>query len=522
MSDEELAGQLLMLGFTGREPAAAEEAMALKPAGFSLLPRNLIDAAQTAALARGLQEAAVRAGLAPLFIAADQEGGAVTAVAEGATVFPGAMALGAAGSPALTRRMARAQGREAAAMGINLNYAPVADVNTDPENPIIGVRSFGDDPAAVGRHVAAAARGYQESGVLAAAKHFPGHGATRVDSHLGLSILDTAPAVLERRELAPFRAAVGAGAGAVMTAHIVYTALDPDRPATLSPAAIRGLLRERLGFRGLVLTDCLEMEAVAARYGPEEYAVLAVEAGADLLLISHTPARQTAARDALVDALRRRRLPRDRVRASVARTLAAKERLGLYQPKRRTPDLEEIRPRHGRLEEEVARRAITPVKDEGLLPLANAARTAVIWPEVASRPRIGDPEAVCPLGRAVRRYCPDATEVRFPAVPGQEDIARILRAAEEAEVIIAATAGARPPQSAAQTALVQALIGLGKPTAVLALRNPYDLVKLSGARVLLAAYDAGPAAVRAAVDVLYGRARAKGRLPVELGFSVDT
>ncbi|MGE5598748.1 MAG: glycoside hydrolase family 3 N-terminal domain-containing protein, partial [Bacteroidota bacterium] len=217
MSDEELAGQLLMLGFTGREPAAAEEAKALKPAGFSLLPRNLIDAAQTAAQARGLQEAAVRAGLAPLFIAADQEGGAVTAVAEGATVFPGAMALGAAGSPALTRRMARAQGREAAAMGINLNYAPVADVNTDPENPIIGVRSFGDDPAAVGRHVAAAVRGYQESGVLAAAKHFPGHGATRVDSHLGLSILDTAPAVLERRELAPFRAAVGAGAGAVMT-----------------------------------------------------------------------------------------------------------------------------------------------------------------------------------------------------------------------------------------------------------------------------------------------------------------
>ena len=166
--------------------------LALRPAGLSLLPRNLTDAGQTARLARDLQRAMAALGGEPLFIAADQEGGAITAVAEGTTVFPGAMALGAAGAPGLTRKVARAQGLEARAMGINLNYAPVADLNLDPDNPIIGVRSFGDDPAAVAGHVAAAVRGYRDAGILAAVKHFPGHGATKTDSHLGLPRLDRA------------------------------------------------------------------------------------------------------------------------------------------------------------------------------------------------------------------------------------------------------------------------------------------------------------------------------------------
>ena len=193
-----------------------------------------------------------------------------------------------------------------------------------------------------------------------------------------------------------------------MTAHIVYAALDDRRPATLSPPVLQGLLRGELGFDGLILTDCLEMAAIAARYAPEDYAVAAVEAGADLLLISHTYERQRAARDALAGAIRRGGLGRERVLASVQRVLAAKERLGLYQRASASPDLEKMRPRHARLEAAVAERAVTLVKNDGIIPLPRGGgrRILVVWPVHAPRPRVGDPATYCPLGQAIKTLLP--------------------------------------------------------------------------------------------------------------------
>lgn len=517
MSDEELAGQMLVLGFPGSTAEAAARMLALKPAGVTLLPRNLIDARQAAALTRELQAAADAAGAGPLLLGADQEGGAIVAVADGTTVFPGAMALGAAGSPSLTERVALAQGREAKAMGINLNYAPVADVNVNPRNPIIGSRSFGEDPAAVARHVEAAVRGYRAAGLLAAAKHFPGHGAAEVDSHHGLPVLDIQAEILAQRELVPFRAAVAAGVDAVMTAHIVFPALDAEHPATISPAVLQGLLRGELGFGGLILTDCLEMAAIASRYEPAEYTLAAIRAGADLLLISHTYEKQIAARDAIVDALRRGTLSRERVAASVARVLAAKERLG-------TPaggmeagaiDWAELLEKNALLEKEAAQRAVTEVWNNGILPVSAGTRIAAVWPEVTPRPRVGDPGAFCPLGRALRRFFPRVDEIRFPADPGAEDVERTLAAAADGEVIVAAVAGTAG-RGGAQVGLVRALLASGKPSIVMALRAPYDLAALRDAGAGLAVYDPGPAAVAAAAEVICGQRPAAGRLPVTL------
>ncbi|GAB3897403.1 hypothetical protein GCM10027612_53560 [Microbispora bryophytorum subsp. camponoti] len=227
-------------------------------------------------------------------VAVDEEGGAVTRL-EAATgsSWPGNLALGVAGDESLTRRVARQIGRMVAAAGITLDYAPVVDVNADPRNPVIGVRSFGSDPEEVGRHGAAWIEGLQSAGVAACAKHFPGHGDTVTDSHLALPAVPASREVIERRDLPPFRAAIAAGVRAVMCGHLLVPAVDA-LPATLSRAVLTGLLREELGFDGLVVTDAIEMRAVAALHEPGEIAVRALAAGADAICVGVSSARGRA------------------------------------------------------------------------------------------------------------------------------------------------------------------------------------------------------------------------------------
>ncbi|MEU9311649.1 glycoside hydrolase family 3 protein [Streptomyces sp. NPDC048256] len=281
-------------------------------ASVGLFGRNIASPQQLASLT-----AQLRAERDDVLVAIDEEGGDVTRLeVRTGSSFPGNHALGAVDDVSLTLEVAAELGRRLAECGVNLNWAPSADVNSNPANPVIGVRSFGADPGLVARHTAAYVTGLQSAGVAACTKHFPGHGDTAVDSHHALPRIDADPAVLTERELTPFRAAIAAGTRAVMSAHILVPALDPARPATLSPRILTTLLREELGYDGLIVTDGMEMQAVAATYGIERGSVLAVAAGADAICVGGGLADDETVRrlrDALVTAVRTGELPEQRL-----------------------------------------------------------------------------------------------------------------------------------------------------------------------------------------------------------------
>ncbi|MFJ7153407.1 glycoside hydrolase family 3 protein [Streptomyces sp. NPDC101118] len=286
-----------------------------------LFGRNITSPGQLAALT-----AQLRAERDDVLVAIDEEGGDVTRleVRDGSS-FPGNLALGAVDDTGLTHEVARELGRRLAACGVNLNWAPSADVNSNPDNPVIGVRSFGADTRLAARHTAAYVEGLQAAGVAACTKHFPGHGDTSVDSHHALPRIDADLDTLYARELVPFKAAMAAGTKAVMSAHILLPALDPTRPATLSPQILTGLLREELGYQGLIVTDGMEMNAIAGTYGIERGSVLAIAAGADAICVGGGLADEETVlrlRDALVAAVREGSLPEERLADAAARVRA--------------------------------------------------------------------------------------------------------------------------------------------------------------------------------------------------------
>ncbi|MDQ0986922.1 glycoside hydrolase family 3 protein [Streptomyces sp. V2I9] len=290
-------------------------------ASVGLFGRNITSPEQLTALT-----ARLRSEREDVLVAIDEEGGDVTRleVTHGSS-FPGNLALGSVDDVHLTRAVARELGRRLAECGVNLNWAPSADVNSNPGNPVIGVRSFGADTGLAARHTAAYIEGLQAAGVAACTKHFPGHGDTAVDSHLALPRIDVDLDTLHARELVPFRAAIAAGSKSVMSAHILLPALDPDRPATLSPQILTGLLRQELGYEGLIVTDAVEMDAIAGTYGIERGSVLALAAGADAICVGGGLADEATVlrlRDALVAAVRTGELTEERLADAAARVRA--------------------------------------------------------------------------------------------------------------------------------------------------------------------------------------------------------
>lgn len=299
------AGQRLVIGF--EHPHVNDDlrklVKELRPAGFVLFARNVQEPEQVRELNRELASLVDPAH--PALLCVDQEGGRVQRVRDPATVWPPMKAVGRARD--LTEQLAQAMGKELRAMGFNLDFAPVADVDSNPANPVIGDRSFGERPEEVGRHVAAFVRGLQSSGVIACAKHFPGHGDTAVDSHLALPLVEREEPDLRRTELPPFRAAVEAGVGTMMSSHVVYPAWDEELPATLSPRILPRLLREELGYDGVVFSDDLEMKAVAGRWSVEEQVRNATDASIDVMLCCRDPGLQVRVYEELVRAMEEER-----------------------------------------------------------------------------------------------------------------------------------------------------------------------------------------------------------------------
>jgi beta-N-acetylhexosaminidase len=295
-----LAGRRLVIGFEGPEitPELREVARELQPSGFILFQRNVVDPVQVRDLTRALGDL-LPAGRPPL-ITVDQEGGRVQRIREPATRWPTARSVGAT---ELAERVGRGIGRELRAMGFDLNFAPVTDVDSNPDNPVIGDRAFHREADRAGRVAAAFSRGMQAEGVLGCAKHFPGHGDTTVDSHLDLPRIDHPLHALRQTELVPFRHAIAAGVASVMTAHVLFTALDPAWPATLSPGVLTGLLRGELGFHGLLFTDDLEMKAVAGRYPLHDQVRRTIRGTVDVALACRQPDLQLAWFEASIAAM---------------------------------------------------------------------------------------------------------------------------------------------------------------------------------------------------------------------------
>lgn len=347
MTVEEKVGQLLIGGFEGTEigDQATRLVQEYQVGGLILYGRNIAGAGQLVTLTNGLK--ALNGDGIPLFLSIDQEGGGVDRMPPEVRRTPGAYCVGQTGSVPAAQSYGDVLAAECAAFGLNLDFAPVLDVWSNPGNTVIGQRAFSADARTVAGLGPAAARRMMDQGIIPAVKHFPGHGDTAVDSHVGLPVVDKSPEELEETELIPFRAAIqSAGTDgqvpAVMVAHILLTQLDPERPASLSPAVVTGLLREELGFAGAVLTDDLTMGAVTQSYGLGEAAVLAVEAGCDILLVCHGQDSVPAVRTALLEAVASGRITAERLDESVYRILRLKTEYALTNEPVSPPDVEAL------------------------------------------------------------------------------------------------------------------------------------------------------------------------------------
>jgi beta-N-acetylhexosaminidase len=479
---------------------------------------NTRDPHQIAALSNGIQ----RAGLAqhtpvPLLIATDQEHGIICRVGYPATLLPGAMALGAGGSRDDAYLVGRIAGSELNAIGIRQNYSPDADVNVNPANPVIGVRSFGSEPAAVARMVAAEALGYQSSLTAATAKHFPGHGDTTVDSHTGIPVITHTRAEWERIDAPPFKAAIAAGIDSIMTAHIQFPALDPSNdPATLSHPILTGILREELGYRGVVITDALDMQGVRDKYGDDRVPVLALKAGADQLL---NPPDLATAWNAVLSAVQNGEITEDRIDESILRVLRLKDRRGILQdPYVDVSQVARTVGTHSHLAtaDEIAERTTTLlVNRAALLPLSRRhhKNLLVLGADPASPSgTTGPPTTV--LGKELTKLGFAVTVMSTGTLPSAERIADAVTAAADRDAVIIGTYNLAADN--AQCRLVAALLAAGAVVVQIAMRNPYDIAHLPDVGAALATYSWTDVELRAAARVIAGRAEPRGRLPVPI------
>jgi beta-N-acetylhexosaminidase len=484
-------------------------------------PDNVRDPRQIATLSNGLQQAAARQRIpVPLLISTDQEGGAVVfRLTAPATSMPGNMALGAAGSTTAARRSAEVIGAELAAVGINQNYAPVADVNVNPANPVIGVRSVGEDPALVSRIVSAQVDGYHSGGTAAVAKHFPGHGDTAVDSHFGLPEVTHTREQLEAIDLPPFRQAIRAGVDTIMTAHVVLRSVDPSgAPATMSQPILTGLLRNELRYDGLIVTDALDMGGATATYPPDVAPVAAFKAGADQLVLAP---QLDVAYNAVLNAVRSGEISKKRLDESVVRILKLKLKRGLFLKRYVDPERAVSvvgAPQHLADAQAITDLTTTLVRnDAGVLPLVAGQRNVLVtgWGVTTTQT----------LGAALTRRGQTVTVAETGTTPSAARIAEVVTQAAGNDLVVVSTnnagsinvaTGQPTPAAAAQQAFVRALMATGKPVIVSGMRNPYDVSYLPTAQTYLATYGYTAESVESLVRVLFGEVNPSGRLPVTI------
>lgn len=503
-------GQKIAVGFPGTEvPQALRDLVAEYRIGnIILFEENIRDAAQLRRLCAELRTLIeTHTGLPPL-ISIDQEGGVVARLKGDCALAPSAMGVAATGDPANALRAGEITGRELRALGVNFNLAPVMDVNSNPRNPVIGARSYGARPEDVCAYGTAMVRGLQAGGVRCCAKHFPGHGDTAVDSHLGLPRVDKTLQELEACELIPFRAAVQAGVDAVMTTHILFPRLEPGGvPATMSRRILTGLLRERLGFQGLIVSDCMMMGAIQDYYGTVPGCLAAARAGVDLLFVSHSLDVAAQVARALAEDAKAGRLDAGELTASVERLVRLREHLPPAE------DLDAVG---------------SPAHREAFRAMRRAGLTRV---GTAPLPALGDNPLFlgCNPFRATQASSPVDTKVAFvpwmaqrlggealvtPTDPAEADIARAVALARGHSALVLGAYNGHVKRG--QLRLLSALASLGLPMACVALRDPYDLAGLPDHVYGLVAYEYNTESLEIVAQALTGDLVPTGRLPVPL------
>ena len=478
---------------------------------------------QIVGLSNGLQKAALTQPSKvriPLQIATDQEQGVVTRIGPPATQFPGSMALGAGRSAADARTAAAITGRELLAMGVNTDFAPDCDVNVNPLNPVIGTRSFSSHPDLAAQLVAAQVAGYQrDGGVSSSAKHFPGHGDTATDSHVAFPVITHTREQWEAVDAPPFRAAIREGIDMIMTAHLAFPALDDSGdPATLSHPILTGLLREDLGYDGVVVTDSLAMQGVRDRYGDAEVPVRALLAGVDQLLMSPSMDEAYAA---VLAAVRSHRIRPDELDAKVRRVLRLKYRRGVvaqpYADPSRVASVVGI-PAHLSAADEITDRTTTLVKnDASALPIVASGKRVLVTGYGVS--------TTAGLASALTRRGAGVQTLETGTSPTDAKVATAVAAAVDKDVVVVTTMKAwdtsvTDPRGGQQK-LVKQLLATGKPVIVVATRDPYDIAYVDDASTYLATYSYSPVAIEAVARVITGDVSPTGKLPVDIPAAND-
>lgn len=464
---------------------------------------NITSLEQLRALCLSLYAAAREGGLPPPIIGIDQEGGQLIAVDCGATELPGNMALGATRSPQLAAEAGRLLGRELLALGINLNFAPSLDINSNPYNPGIGVRSFGDDPQLVADLGTAMITAMQQEGVLASAKHFPGSGDVGIDSHFDLPVSRHSHQRLHEFELLPFRAAIATGTATVMSAHLRVDALDPDYPATLSSRILVNLLREDMGFTGLTITDAMDMHAVA-RMGPEYAVRRALEAGVDLVLLAHL--------DDQIGLMERTRPLWNQ--GSLDRIMAVRSKLRTEIPPLSVVGSAE----HQAIAQRIADASVTLT--HGSLPLPQTGKIAVITVQPRNlTPADSTADVDVALATAIQQRRPDSWGLTIEREADEPALAAVLADSAEADIVIVGSNDAYRDPS--QQALIHQIKQRGQQVYVIAMRTPYDAAWFPNADGVLCIYSVRDVSCEAAAKALFGEIVPTGVLPCALPSVTD-
>lgn len=508
----ELVGQRMVVGFSGAE--IDEELKDLicnyKIGNVILFKHNIVSNSQLKKLCQDIQQLVREHTGHDAFIALDQEGGMVTRLEQDAANMPGAMAIAATGNIENCYEAGKITGEQLKSVGVNFNLAPTVDINSNMDNPVIGVRSFGDEPEQVVSYAVAMTKGLLEGGILACAKHFPGHGDTNVDSHLGLPLIDKDIDELEQCELIPFRKVIEAGIPAVMTTHILFPKIETDNiPATMSRKIITGLLREKLGFSGLIVSDCMEMSAIKKYYGTVEGCIQAMNAGVDLIFLSHTAMVAREVSDALTKALESNKISMDDMNESVDKIIRYKEKV--MNENSNCKDFDLVKGKNFALE--LLKKSITPVQIPTKIP------------EIGQNPLfIGTPPF-----RATIVSNKEQNEFHFSeflaerlggkaipisARPTESETMEVLQNIEKHSCIIIGTYNGHIYKG--QLELVNQVANRHQDVIVIALRNPYDLRNLPEHVYGIAAYEYTKNSLEVIAWLLQHKIIPEGKLPVKM------
>ncbi|KAI2765718.1 CAZyme family GH3 [Penicillium roqueforti] len=526
-------GQLFAVGFYGCTPSPEIKILIhdYHVGGIVLFSRNFENSEQLQALTLALQNEARLAGHErPLLIGIDQENGLVTRISPPiAAQVPGAMALGATHDPECAYSAGKATGETLSFFGINMNYAPVCDINSEPLNPVVGVRSFGDDPEFVGRFASAAARGLREQNIVPSVKHFPGHGDTAVDSHYGLPVIPKTRDQLERCELIPFRRAVAEGIETVMTAHISLPCIDLTRPATLSPD-VMGILRKDMAYDGMIITDCLEMDGIRSTYGTEEGSVLALRAGSDSIMICHTFDVQVASIKAVCEAIKSGRIEQSRLADACRHVATVKDKYLNWDVALQKSNLADLNSLNNRIAEttmDIYSRSTTLVRDKnGILPLSKTSIIIFLFPgdnipvggavdgEGTGRPGLYQSNRYLDV---LRQHNNSIAELRYGATGLTSEQWRTL---EVADVVIFTSFNAR--ESPYQESLGLELAERVHALVHIAVCNPYDFLDAPSVKTYITTYEPTIEAFSVAADIMFGALVPTGALPLGINASTKT